>query len=106
MSVPAFALAGLAWAPYGSMSMALYQRTVPAARLPPVLAANSVVGLLAVPLGTVLGGFLVSGWGEQATLLFSALGLIAVAGIALMLLGLKRDLLWRKNSLMVESLDN
>lgn len=78
LAVASFALAGAIWAPYMATSMALFQRTTPAADLPQVLAANSSVLVLAVPLGTMLGGPLVSGLGARETLLGCAAGTIAL----------------------------
>jgi predicted MFS family arabinose efflux permease len=77
------ALAGLAWSPYPSTSVSLFQRAVPAERLPPVLAARGAVLALATPLGTLLGGPLVQAAGPKATLVACgastvALGLVAV----------------------------
>ncbi|MGC4768003.1 MFS transporter [Micromonospora sp. DT44] len=88
LSLPAFALAGLIWAPYMSTSMALFQRSASTEQLPSVLAANSAVLVLTVPLGTMLGGPLVGAIGPRPTLLLSstailALGLVA-AGFAML----------------------
>ncbi|MEU0549222.1 MFS transporter [Micromonospora sp. NPDC005979] len=88
LSLPAFALAGLIWAPYMSTSMALFQRSVSTEQLPAVLAANSAVLVLAVPLGTMLGGPLAGAIGPRPTLLLCgtailALGL-AAAGLAML----------------------
>ncbi|WP_189196506.1 MFS transporter [Micromonospora fulviviridis] len=85
LSLPAFALAGLVWAPYMSTSMALFQRSTSAAGRPQALAANSAVLVLAVPLGTMLGGPLTTGIGARRTLLLCAAGTIALglaAGLA------------------------
>ena len=65
VSLPAFALAGFIWAPYMSTSMALFQRSTSTARLPAVLAANGAILVLAVPLGTMLGGPLVGAIGPR-----------------------------------------
>ncbi|MEU3454994.1 MFS transporter [Micromonospora sp. NPDC006766] len=87
LSLPAFALAGLIWAPYMSTSMALFQRTTTTKR-PQALAANSAVTVLAVPLGTMLGGPLTAGIGARQTLLLCAAATIALgvvaAGLALL----------------------
>ncbi|MGI5246810.1 MFS transporter [Dactylosporangium sp. CA-139066] len=78
------ALAGLAWSPYPSTSVSLFQRAVPAERLPPVLAARGAVLVLSTPLGTLLGAPLVQAAGPQATIVAcgaatAALGLVALA---------------------------
>ncbi|WP_433393960.1 MFS transporter [Micromonospora sp. KLBMP9576] len=88
LSLPAFALAGLIWAPYMSTTMALFQRGTTITTLPQVLAANGAVTVLAVPLGTMLGGPLVATIGARETLLLcaastAALGLIAAGVLVL-----------------------
>ncbi|MFJ3961808.1 MFS transporter [Streptomyces sp. NPDC090036] len=81
VAVVGFAAAGLLWPPYASLSTALFQRSAPPELLPQTLAASSAVRVLAVPLGTALGGPLVSGLGARETLLVSAVS-IAVLGLA------------------------
>ncbi|MEU5961846.1 MFS transporter [Micromonospora parva] len=82
VSLPAFALAGLIWAPYMSTSMALFQRSTSIAQLPAVLAANSAVLVLAVPLGTMLGGPLVGAIGARPTMLLCATAIVTVGLVA------------------------
>ncbi|WP_433286690.1 MFS transporter [Micromonospora sp. CA-244673] len=82
LSLPAFTLAGLLWAPYRSTSMALFQRSTTTARLPHALAANGAVVVLAVPLGTMLGGPLMAAMGARHTLLLCAAATIALGGVA------------------------
>ncbi len=84
-SIVGFALVGLSWAPYQATSIALYQRLAPAERLAQVLAVDSAVALLAVPAGTALGGLAVEYGGAQGTLLACAVGLVALAGVAALL---------------------
>ncbi|MEU8116363.1 MFS transporter [Micromonospora sp. NPDC048947] len=88
VSLPAFALAGLIWAPYMSTSMALFQRSTSTEQLPAVLAANGAILVLAVPLGTMLGGPLVSAIGARPTLLLCAVAIaalgLAAGGIAML----------------------
>lgn len=80
-------LAGVVWAPFMPTSMALYQRGTPADRLAPVLAANGSVLVVAVPLGTVLGGPLVTAIGARETLLAIAVATLALgAGTALLVI--------------------
>ncbi|MEV4821269.1 MFS transporter [Micromonospora sp. NPDC049274] len=81
LSLPGFALAGLIWAPYMSVSMALFQRTASTEQLPAVLAANGAVLVLAVPLGTMVGGPLVGAIGARPTLLLCAVAIV-VLGLA------------------------
>ncbi|MET7424706.1 MFS transporter [Dactylosporangium sp. NPDC005555] len=85
VAVASFALAGAIWAPYMSTSMALFQRTTPAADLPQVLAANGSVLVVAVPLGTMLGGPLVALAGARSTLLLCALATVALGVVAALL---------------------
>ncbi|MFJ6165397.1 MFS transporter [Micromonospora orduensis] len=82
VSLPAFALAGLIWAPYMSTSMALFQRSASTPQLPAVLAANGAVLVLAVPLGTMLGGPLVGALGARPTLLLCAAAIVALGLVA------------------------
>ncbi|MET7392375.1 MFS transporter [Dactylosporangium sp. NPDC005572] len=77
------ALAGLAWAPFPAASTALFQRAVPAERLPPVLAARSAVLVLATPVGTLLGAPLVHTAGPAATFVLCGAGTVAVGCVAL-----------------------
>ena len=78
VAICSFALAGAIWAPYMATSMAIFQRSTPAADLPQVLAANGSVLVLAVPLGTMLGGPLVALLGARSTLLACATATIAL----------------------------
>ncbi|MET7868119.1 MFS transporter [Micromonospora taraxaci] len=82
LSLPAFALAGVIWAPYRSTSMALFQRSTSTAQLPAVLAANGAILVLAVPLGTMLGGPLVGAIGARPTLLLCAVAIVALGLVA------------------------
>ena len=76
LALTGFALAGFVWAPYMPTAMALFQRTAAPAELPQVLAANSTVLVVALPLGTALGGALVSTVGPRTTILVVAVGTI------------------------------
>ncbi|WCN80735.1 MFS transporter [Micromonospora sp. LH3U1] len=82
LSLPAFALAGLIWAPYMATSMALFQRSTSTTQLPAVLAANGAILVLAVPLGTMLGGPLVGAIGARPALLLCAVAIVALGLIA------------------------
>ncbi|GAA3274526.1 MFS transporter [Dactylosporangium vinaceum] len=74
------ALAGLAWAPYPTASMSLFQRLTPAACLQSVLAARGAVLVVSTPLGTLLGAPLVQATGAATALV--------ACGSAIVLLGL------------------
>ncbi|MGW5668920.1 MFS transporter [Micromonospora sp. NPDC003776] len=82
LSLPTFALAGLIWSPYLAVSMALFQRRTTPARLPQVLAANGAVTVLAVPVGTMLGGPLTAAVGARQTLLLCAAATIVLGVVA------------------------
>lgn len=78
LALPAFALAGAIWAPYTATSMALLQASTTAEQRTSVLAANSAVLVVAVPVGTGIGGPAVQYLGAQTTLTASALTILAV----------------------------
>ncbi len=78
LSLPAFALAGLVWAPYQPTAMALFQRRAGTVDLPRVLSANGAVTVLAVPLGTMLGGPATAAFGARPTLLACAVAILAL----------------------------
>ncbi|MFF4936355.1 MFS transporter [Micromonospora sp. NPDC000729] len=82
LSLPAFALAGLAWAPYGPTATALFQRRAGTADLPRVLSANGAVTVLAVPLGTMLGGPATAAFGARPTLLACAVAILVLGLVA------------------------
>ncbi|MET8526143.1 MFS transporter [Micromonospora sp. NPDC005172] len=90
VSLPAFALAGLIWAPYMSTSMALFQRSASTEQLPAVLAANGAVLVLAVPLGTMLGGPLVGVIGPRPTLLLCGMAILVLGLVAAGFVTLRR----------------
>jgi len=78
------ALSGLAWAPYPATSMSLFQRAVPADRLPPVLAARNAVLVVSMPLGTLLGAPLVQSVGPSNTFMVCGAATAVVGLIALL----------------------
>ncbi|MFD4207670.1 MFS transporter [Micromonospora tulbaghiae] len=82
LSLPAFALAGLFWAPYQPTATALFQRRAGTVDLPRVLAANGAVTVLAVPLGTMLGGPATALLGARPTLLACAVTILALGLVA------------------------
>lgn len=83
IALPAFALAGAIWAPYTATSMALLQNSTTDEHRTSVLAANSAVLIVAVPLGTAVGGLAIQLVGAQHTLTGSALITLALGVIAL-----------------------
>ncbi len=89
IALTSFAIAGTIWAPYMSISVALIQRRTPRDRLAQVLAANGSILVLSVPLGTVLGGPLVSAIGARETLLACAIATLALGATAAVLIALK-----------------
>jgi DHA3 family macrolide efflux protein-like MFS transporter len=80
--VLAMGVGGLAYGPYGATSMALFQRSTSIERLPEVLAAQSAVILLSVPVGAALGGPLIGLVGAQHTMLASGVATITLALVA------------------------
>jgi predicted MFS family arabinose efflux permease len=90
IALTSFALAGTIWAPYMSTSMALFQRSTPTHRLAHVLAANSSILVLSVPLGTILGGPLVTAIGARQTLLTCAIATLALGAAAGLIASTKR----------------
>jgi MFS family permease len=88
VALGSFAVAGLLWPPYSSMSTTLFQRSTTPALLSQVLAVSASVRILSVPLGTAFGGPLVATFSPAATLTFSAaailtLGLAAACAMTL-----------------------
>jgi DHA3 family macrolide efflux protein-like MFS transporter len=80
VALAAFAVAGLIWAPFPSISTALFQNSAVPADLPPILAARGAFTIVALPLGSGLAGPLIATMGARGTLLFCAVGTI-VAGL-------------------------
>ncbi|MCW2899552.1 MAG: transporter [Streptosporangiaceae bacterium] len=68
---------------------ALLQRGAPKEALPSVLAANGVIGVLAVPFGTLPGGPLVDLIGARQALLLSAVLTLATGGVAALILAVQ-----------------
>jgi predicted MFS family arabinose efflux permease len=89
LSLVAFALGGVIYAPYNSLAMAVFQDSVPAQTLTAVLAIRSGLMIMATPLGTALGGPLVDALGARGTLLTSALATIGLAVLAATARGLR-----------------
>jgi MFS transporter, DHA3 family, macrolide efflux protein len=82
LSFACFAVGGIIYAPYTSLSMAVFQDASPAGTLAPVLAARAVLVIVSAPIGTALGGPLVAALGARGTLLASALATIGLAVLA------------------------
>jgi len=79
VALVSFAVGGLIYSPYTSLSVAVVQDTCPPASLAPVLAARSTLLILSAPVGTAFGGPLVGLLGARGTLLASALATIVLA---------------------------
>ena len=86
----AFFAGALIWGPWTSLSMAVVQEAAPPDALAQVLAARGSLLILASPLGTALGGPIVSAIGARGALLVSALGTIALGLIVATILALAR----------------
>lgn len=82
-----FTVGGLLYAPYTAMSATLFQRHSPPRALSQVLAARGALAVMAAPLGSALGGPLITWIGAQQTLL--------VSGIATIVCGVVATVMWR-----------
>jgi DHA3 family macrolide efflux protein-like MFS transporter len=89
VALAGFVLAGIIWAPFNALSMALFQRGTPPDRLAAVLAAYGAILVPAVPLGTMLGGPLVGAIGARGTLLACSLATVALGAGAATLLAVR-----------------
>jgi predicted MFS family arabinose efflux permease len=89
IALAAFCAGAIIWGPWTSLSMAVFQDASPQAALASVLAARGSLLIVASPLGTALGGPLVSALGARGTLLGSALATIALAVLTIAALGLR-----------------
>ena len=87
VALAAFAVGGLIWAPFPATTMAMLQRSTSGATRAQVLAAYSAILTISVPLGTILGGPMITGFGTQPAILVSAVLTIAV-GISAVILAL------------------
>jgi MFS transporter, DHA3 family, macrolide efflux protein len=86
ISFGCFAVGGVIYAPYTSISIAVFQDASPAGTLAPVLASRAALVVVSTPLGIALGGPLVAALGARGTLLASALATMALAAVALAVL--------------------
>jgi MFS family permease len=77
-----FAIGGVVYGPFIPLTFALFQASVPAERLPSVLAARSAFTIAAAPLGTAIGGPLVAALGARGTLATSGAATLALAVVA------------------------
>ena len=82
VTLVAFAVGGLIYGPFIPLTYALFQSSTSAANLPSVLAARSAVVTVSTPLGTAIGGPLVSALGASGTLAASGLATVALAVVA------------------------
>lgn len=73
LALISFGAGGFIWAPFPSTTMALLQRSTSEPTRPQVLAANNTLLILSIPLGTLIGGPLVSAIGAKETMLASAI---------------------------------
>jgi predicted MFS family arabinose efflux permease len=90
VALAAFFAGACIWGPWTSLSMAVLQDASPPAALAQVIAAYSSLLIIAAPLGTVLGGPMVTALGARATLLASGLATVAVALVAAAVLATRR----------------
>lgn len=87
VTLACFALGGLIYGPFLPLTYALFQSSTTSAHLPTVLAARSAIIMLSTPLGTLVGGPLVS--------MLSAAPTLTASGAATILLAGCTGLLWR-----------
>jgi MFS family permease len=85
VTLVAFALGGLIYGPFIPLTYALFQSSTTAVNLPFVLAARSAVVMVSTPLGTAIGGPLVSSFGASGTLALSGLATVLLAAVATVL---------------------
>lgn len=78
LALAAFFAGAVIWGPWTSLSMAVFQDASPPGALAQILAARSSLLILAAPIGTALGGPLVTALGARGTLLASALATIGL----------------------------
>jgi DHA3 family macrolide efflux protein-like MFS transporter len=100
LTVVSFAVSGLLWSMYSTVSITLLQRTVEPSTLVGVLALNSSARLVALPVGYGLGGLLVSLAGLRPAILLAAL---SVAGAGWAMAACARD---ERTRAMVEQCDD
>jgi MFS family permease len=78
-AIAGFAVGGLIYAPYGSVSITLLQQKAPLDELASLSAFRSAVLVMASPLGAALGGLLVGGLGATGTIRLSGLATLGLA---------------------------
>jgi predicted MFS family arabinose efflux permease len=81
-TVICFAVGGLVYGPFIPLTYALLQSITTTANLTTVLAARSAAVIVAAPLGTALGGPIVSGLGARWTLTASGAATVLLAAVA------------------------
>jgi MFS family permease len=91
VAVASLAVAGFICAPYGSITVALFQRSTTPDSRAQVLAARSTVMIIASQAGVGLGGVLVTTAGVLDAMLFAAVGTIALGMLAVAGVGLTRN---------------
>jgi predicted MFS family arabinose efflux permease len=87
VTVAAFGIGGLIWAPYPAFVATVYQNSTPPGELASVLAAKQAIVAPGTPMGMIAGGALIAAMGPQRTILVSGLatmGLALVTGLVLL----------------------
>jgi len=82
VTLACFSLGGVIYGPFVPLTYALFQSITTTANLPSVLAARSAVLIVAAPLGTAIGGPIVSGLGAGWTLTASGAATVLLAAVA------------------------
>lgn len=88
VTLACFAVGGLIYGPFIPLTYSLFQSATTTANLPAVLAARSALVMISTPLGTALGGPLVSSIGAAETL--------AASGVATLLLAIAGTVVWSR----------
>jgi len=94
VTLACFALGGLIYGPFVSLTYALFQSATTTANLPTVLAARSAFTMIATPLGTIIGGPLVG--------VLGAAGTITASGLATVLLAAGESVVWSRRGRLSE----
>ncbi|MEU8264284.1 MFS transporter [Micromonospora sp. NPDC048999] len=81
-SLASFAVGGVIYGPYSTLTFTLFQDLTPAALLTAVLALRAAALLTAAPVGAALGGSLTAALGARCVLVGTGIAMILVAACA------------------------
>ncbi len=77
-----FALGGVIYGPFTALTYALIQSVTTTVNLPSVLAGRSAALIIASPLGTAIGGPIITSLGARTTLTASGAATVLLAALA------------------------